>query len=223
MYLGCRDESELFALMEKQFSTAIICDMLDEQGYRNQNMDSALRPLSQTDVIVGRAKTLLAADVYAVPEVPYEAMIKAMDTISKDEVVVVATNRSQSCAFWGELMSTSAQVNGARGAVVHGCVRDTKQMKEMGFKIFFSGLSPLDSKGRCTVIDSDCVIECGGVMVAPGDIIIADCDGIAVIPKVVEKDVIESALEKIKAEKNFIRDLRAGKTLSEAFTLHNVL
>jgi len=148
MKINFENERELFALMESELGTAVICDILDDFRYRRQNMDSVLRPLCEDDIMAGRAKTILAADVYTMPDSPYDTEIEALDSVGQDELIILATNKSTSNAIWGELLSTSAIMNGARGAVVHGCVRDIKKIKGLGFKVFAAGINPLDSKGR---------------------------------------------------------------------------
>ena len=217
------DETELFEKIEKELFTAVICDVMDDLGYRNQSMKGHIRPINANTIIAGRAHTILAADVYTQPDVPYEMEIEAINAVSKDKVVVVATNNSTSNAIWGELLGTYSKLKGARGAVVDGCARDIRQLTKMGFKLFTAGFSPLDSKGRCLVIDYDCEINCGGVIVHPNDMIFADMDGIAVIPQEIEKEVIQRSLKKIGMENQFLKDLNAGYTLKEAFQRNGIL
>src|SRR5262245_2095341 len=94
-------EKEMFDWMEQELYTAVICDILDDMGYRSQIMSSSIRPLERNFVAAGRAKTILAADVYSQPEDPYKTEIEAIDSVKPNEIVVVATNRSTSNAFWG--------------------------------------------------------------------------------------------------------------------------
>ena len=216
-------ETALFSELEEKLFTAVICDVLDDMGYRNQSMTTRILPLDRDMVIAGRAKTVLAADVYTQPDVPYELEIEAINGIEQDEVVLVATNHSTTNAFWGEMLSTYAMIKKVRGAIIDGCSRDIKQISKMGFKLFTTGINPLDSKGRCLVIDYDCEINCGGVIVKPRDMVFADYDGIVVIPKDIEEEVIARSLDKINTESNFMTDLRNGLSLKEAFERHGVL
>lgn len=216
-------EREMFELMEEKLNTAVICDILDDLGYRNQIMSSKIRPIDADYVIAGRAKTILAGDVYTQPDKPYESEIEAVDSISENEIVVVATNHSESNAFWGELLSTAAQVKGSRGAIIYGGTRDIKKIKDIHFKVFTSNLNPLDSKGRAIVLDYDCPIDCGGVMLHPGEIVFADYDGIVVIPKGVEDKVIDAALDKVSKEKCGLKDLGNGLSLRQVFDKYGIL
>jgi len=217
------NEKALFDQMEKLLNTAVICDILDDFGYRSQIMDHTVRPLDPEHVIAGRAMTILAADVCNMPDVPYEMEIAAVDSIKQDEVVVTATNRSNSNAFWGELLSTAAVARGARGAIIDGGTRDVKKIAEVPFKVFASAINPLDSKGRCIVIEYGSPVVCGGLKVLPGQIIFADFDGIVAIPREVEDKVISAAMEKIAKERDSLNMLRTGALLREVFDKYGIL
>lgn len=98
-------------------------------------------------------------------------------------VVVVSTGSSRRNAPWGELLSTAAVARGARGAIVDGLVRDVRRIQEMRFPLFAAGFKPVDSKGRARVTAYGVPVECGGVLVRPGDLIFADLDGVGARPE----------------------------------------
>jgi regulator of RNase E activity RraA len=219
-----KNDNELFETMQKQLYAAVICDSLDELGYRNQAMNERIRPLEVgSQILVGRAKTILAADVYHIVENPYEKEIEALDSVKPGEVVIAATNQSTRNGMWGELLSTSSKMRGARGAIVDGLIRDTNKIIELGFPVYCTGFKPVDSKGRGLVIDYDCPVEAGGVVVYPGDIIFADRDGVAVIPKAVVEQVVEMAIAKVTGENNSRRELFEGKLLRDVYEKYGVL
>ncbi|MBB6735735.1 RraA family protein [Cohnella sp. CBP 2801] len=211
--------------MREKLYTGVICDTLDELGYRNQAMRENVRPLAPAvaDNVVGRAKTILAADVYYVNDNPYLLEIQAIDSIRPDELVVASTNGSVRNGIWGELLSTASKMRGAIGAIVDGLVRDTKKIAELGFPVYAAGVKPVDSRGRGMVVDYDCPIEAGGVAVAPGDVVFADCDGVAVIPATAFEQTVMLALEKAERENNTRTELLAGKLLREVFAKYGVL
>ncbi len=102
-------------------------------------------------------------------------------------------------------------------------IRDCTRIIDMGFPIYYAGIGPLDSKGRGRVQAYDVPIRCGEVLVHPGEMIYADYDGIVVIPKAVEKEVLTRAMEKVGME-NLTRDaLLAGKSLREVYNTYHVL
>lgn len=220
-----RYTKEYLDKIEKELTTAVICDILDEFGYRNQAMSGQIKPLDDSYKLVGIAKTMLSYDVYEQPEEPYKTEIAAVDSLREGDVVVVCTNNSCSNGFWGELMATAAIARGARGVILDGAVRDIRQLKELGnqFKVFAVGRSPLDSKGRCLVADFDCPIICGGVMVNSGDLVFADVDGTVVIPATIADKVFERALQKIHGENKVREELRKGAFLKDVYEKYQIL
>ncbi|WP_227013833.1 RraA family protein [Paenibacillus psychroresistens] len=218
------NDNELFELMQKQLYAAVICDSLDELGYRNQAMSEHIRPLEVgKQIVVGRAKTILAVDVYHIQDNPYEKEIEALDSVKPGEVVIAATNQSTRNGMWGELLSTACKMRGARGAIVDGLIRDTGKIIELGFPVYCTGFKPVDSKGRGIVIDYDIPVEAGGVLVYPGDVIFADRDGVAVIPNAVLEKVVEMAIAKVTGENNSRRELMDGKLLRDVYEKYGVL
>ena len=217
------DDTELFDLMEERLYAAVISDALDAAGYRGQVLRHTIRPLHPQTVVVGRAMPVLCVDVYEIPEEPYQREIAAVDSLKQNDVLVCSTNRSTRICFWGELLSTAARARGARGAVIDGFIRDAKQILAMGFPVFTTGLSPVDSNGRGDVVDYNIPIECGGVTVNPGDIVFGDADGVVVVPQAVETTVIEAALEKVSGENRTRDELLAGATLREVYDKYGIL
>ncbi len=217
------NETELFEMMKEKLYAAVISDALDQVGYRNQTMHHDIRPLYMEAVAVGRAMPVLCVDVYEVPDQPYQMEIAAVDSLKPNDVLVCSTNYSTRNCFWGELLSTAASVRGARGAIVEGFIRDTKQITEMQFPVFMTGISPVDSSGRGDVIAYNVPIECGGVKVNPGDIVFGDYDGVVVIPKKVENKVIEAALEKVSGENRTRDELLKGSTLKAVYDKYGIL
>lgn len=213
---------DLNQLKEKLYS-AVICDILDSLGYRKQGMKHTIRPLMEDGVAVGRAFTVLAADIYEVPAEPYKLELEAVDSIKNGEIMVASTNGSISCGFWGELLSTAVMGRGGTGAIIDGLTRDGKKIIDMGFPVFARGMSPYDSKGRTEVIAYQVPVVCGGVLVNPGDIVFADYDGIVVIPHELENEVIAKALEKVSGENTVRDELRAGVSAKEVFERYGIL
>mgnify|MGYP003340306435 CR=1 FL=1 len=184
-----------------------------------------IRPLDESLVMVGRARTALYMDVYAETpgENPYEMEIALIDSLKPGEIPVFACGATGRVAPWGELLSTASKYRGAAGAVMDGAVRDIKAIKAMKFPVFHGGIAPLDSKGRATVKAVDVPIECAGVAVSPGDLVFGDADGIVVIPKAKEDEVLKLAFKKISGEKNTLRDLQAGESLGSVFAKYGIL
>src|SRR5436309_6752911 len=214
---------ELFRRIERELYTAVICDALDDLGYRHQAMHERLRPLFPGISFAGWVRTISCVDVSHIPAEPYAKEIEAVDSILPGEVVVVSTSYSGQNAPWGELLSTAAKARGARGAVVDGLVRDVKKIEEIGFPVFAAGIKPVDSRGRGLVIDCNVRVDCGGVLVSPGDLVFADYDGVVVIPAEVLPDVIRLATEKVTRENHTREELLRGAYLRDVYEKYGVL
>jgi regulator of RNase E activity RraA len=93
----------------------------------------------------------------------------------------------------------------------------------MGFPVYYAGIGPLDSKGRGMVMAYDVPIRCGEVTVNPGELVFADYDGIVVVPRSAEKDVLALAQEKVGKENITREELLRGKTLREVYNTYHVL
>jgi 4-hydroxy-4-methyl-2-oxoglutarate aldolase len=203
--------------------SAVVCDALDKLGLKNQSPRVPIRPLATSGVLAGRCKTTLWAEMAHEDPRPYELELKAVDTCRTDDVLIAAAAGSLRSGLWGELLSTAARRSGCVGAIIDGAVRDIVKMTAMNFPVFARGTSSYDSRDRNRVIDIDLPVEIAGVNFSPGDLVIADIDGIVVIPQAVEAQAIQSAWEKVHAE-NTVRDaIAAGMTATDAFKKYGVL
>ncbi len=213
------------AQIKELLFSSVLSDCLDQAGYTRQALPARIRPLDEASVMVGRARTAAFMEVYHVAEGvnPYELEIALIDSLQADEIPVFACSNPARVAPWGELLSTASRVRGAAGALMDGCVRDIKAIKAMGFPVFHGGIAPLDSKGRGKIMAIDVPIECNGVPVNPGDLIFGDADGVVVIPQHAEEEVLKLAFDKIKGERNTLRDLQRGDKLADVFARYGVL
>ena len=107
--------------------------------------------------------------------------------------------------------------------VTDGLVRDVKQIREMRFPVFCGGIGPLDTKGRARMVERDVPVMCGGVSVHPGDLVFGDVDGVVVIPREAEQEVVRRALEKVSGENQSRDALRRGEKLADVFRRLGIL
>jgi regulator of RNase E activity RraA len=203
--------------------SAVVCDALDKIGLTNQSPRLPLKPLTAAGVLVGRCKTTLWAEMAHTDPRPYELELQAVDSCQPDDVLIAAAGGSVRSGLWGELLSTAAKRSGCVGAIIDGAVRDIEKMTQMGFPVFARGTCVYDSRDRNRVIDIDVPVEIDGVRFSPGDLIIADADGIVVVPHVVETDVVRAAWEKVHAESEVRAAIAGGMTATEAFRKYGVL
>ena len=212
-----------FDLIQRELYSGVICDTLDMLGFRNQAMEADVRPVERGMVVAGRARTVLSVDVYHEPPNCYDQEIAFVDSLRPGDVAVGCTNRSTRTGLWGELLSTASKARGARGAVMDGYVRDVRRIVDMGWPVFAAGMRPVDSRGRSIVYAFDVPVVCAGVEVKTGDIVFADIDGVAVIPRDIAEETLARALEKVQHENSTRHELEQGALLRDVFAKYGVL
>ena len=204
---------------------ALLSDVLDGMGLWHQALPARIRPLDDALLMIGRARTAAYLEVYAHAEGddPYALEIALIDDLRPGQIPVFACGTSGRIAPWGELLSTAARARGAVGALMDGAVRDIRAIRAMGFPVFHGGIAPLDSRGRGRVAAVDVPIECAGVPVRPGDLVVGDADGVVVVPQHAEAEALRRAVEKLVGERATLRDLQAGDRLADVFARYGVL
>jgi regulator of RNase E activity RraA len=216
-------EEAIAAVDGGQLTAALALDMLDAHGLRRQAITGGIIPRTGAQSTVGRAKTLLWMDFAHNDPSTYTLEHAAVDSIRAGEIIVCATGGSQRSGIWGELLSTAAQRLGARGIVTDGAVRDIAQMDATGFPVFSRHLSPYDSFNRQKVVAYDVPVEIDGVRIEPGDLVIADRDGVVIVPAAVEAEIIAAAIDKGRREDGFRAGVRGGMSLTDAYAHFKVL
>jgi 4-hydroxy-4-methyl-2-oxoglutarate aldolase len=194
------EESITLSMMRQVFYSAVVCDALDALGYPHQSPRIPWQPLTTSGVLIGRCKTTLWADMAHPDPRPYELELKAVDTCQPDDVLIAAAGGTMRSGLWGELLSTAARRSGCVGAIIDGAVRDRAKMTQMGFPVWARGTCLYDSKDRNRVIDIDVPVEIDGVRFSPGDLVVADIDGVVVVPRAVEEAVVRYAWNKVHDE-----------------------
>ncbi|MES1169756.1 MAG: RraA family protein [Leifsonia sp.] len=203
--------------------TAVLSDVLDSVGCTGQVAEPGLRPLSPDMRLAGYARTARAVSVSSTPQAPYAKLLEAIDGMSGDDVLVLALQPSSQSAIFGGLLATAVNVAGARGVVVDGYARDASEIQHIGLPTFAKGLMPLDSAGRDEVVEVEEAVALGGVLVHPGDLIVADLDGVVVVPSALEQTVLRLAFEKVAGEGEVRHALRGGMPTAEAFAKYGIL
>lgn len=225
-----KDDNELFAMMKKELYSAVIGDILDKMNYRHQFLPQRIQPMREEMVVAGRAMPVLEADAFEelsdgqnpIMKKNFGLMLEALDDLKENEVYI-CSGSSPSYALVGELMCTRMKILKAAGAVVNGFHRDTRGILELNFPCFSYGRYAQDQGPERKVIDYRVPIEMDGVRINPGDIIFGDLDGVLVIPKEVETEVIQKAYEKATGEKMVAEAIRGGMSTVESFAKHGIM
>jgi len=223
------NDLELFTLIKEHLFTAVLGDILDKMDLLNQFLPPEIRGIKQDMMIVGRAMPVLEADegsdlitAKGLQDKDFGIMFEALDALKENEIYI-CTGSSARYALWGELMSTRAMKLGAAGCVLDGYHRDTTGILECGFPCFSHGAWAKDQGPRGKVVDFGVPIKLGGVLVESGDLILGDQDGVLVIPRKVEAEVIKQALEKATIENKLKIAIEGGMSAVDAYAKFGVM
>lgn len=216
------NDHELFDLIKRELYTPVVGDILDTLGCYHQILPHEIQSIRGNDKVAGRAMPVLMIDVYGIQKKPFGLLTEALDQLQEDDVYL-ASGGDMRCAYWGELLTATARTRKAAGAVINGFHRDTPQVLEQNWPVFSRGRFAQDSSVRTQVVDFRCNIEIGGVWIEPGDLVFGDMDGVLIIPKRYEAEVIESALTKARSEKVVRKDIENGLSATAAFAKYGIL
>lgn len=225
------NDNELFALAKKELFSAVVGDIMDKMGFQQQFLPPQVRPLRNDMVCIGRAMTVLEADCFEelspqsanpIMNKPFGLMLEALDAIRENEIYI-CSGSSPHYALWGEIMSTRVMKLGAAGAVVNGYSRDTNGILALDFPCFSYGPYAQDQAPRGKVIDFRCPIAIEGVKINDGDIIFGDIDGVCVVPRAIEEEVFQGALEKARGEKTTMEAIQNGMSAVDAWNKFGIM
>lgn len=216
------DDKELFELIASQLYTPVVGDVLDTLQSWHQFLPQEIKPLLSTMKVVGRAMPVQVADAWGFQEKPFGRLTEALDQIDRHEIYI-ATGGRLNCAAWGEILTATARTRGGAGAIIDGYHRDTPRVLEQNWPVFSRGAYAQDAAVRSVIVDVRCSIEIAGVQIRPGDLVFGDLDGVVVVPRPIEEEVITRALAKARAEKLVRKDIEAGMTSTDAFQKYGIL
>jgi 4-hydroxy-4-methyl-2-oxoglutarate aldolase len=220
--ISWRSDAEMFNLITNELYTPVVGDVLDDLDYTHQFLPQPIQPMRDTMKLAGRAMPVVMIDVYGKQKKPFGLLTEALDQLEPGEIYL-AGGGDMRCAYWGEILTATAKKRGAVGAVINGFHRDTPRVLEQDWPVFSRGRFAQDSAVRTQVADYRCPIEIGQVTVQPGDLIFGDLDGVVVVPKRVEAEVIARALAKARGEKLVRKEIEAGMSSTAAFRKYGIL
>jgi 4-hydroxy-4-methyl-2-oxoglutarate aldolase len=217
-----QSDKELFELIAADLYTPVVGDVLDILKRWHQFLPPEIRPLLASMKVVGRAMSVQISDAWGFQERPFGRLTEALDQIDKNEIYI-ATGGRLNCAAWGEILTSTARTRGGAGAIIDGYHRDTPRVLEQNWPVFSRGSYAQDAGVRSAIVDFRCPIEIEGTQICPGDLIFGDLDGVVVVPRAIEEEVVTRALEKARAEKLVRKDIEAGMSSTNAFTKYGIL
>ncbi len=204
---------ELCERYEKLY-TGCINDVMRELTLLNQNLPSDIMPLRDEMTVCGEAFTVKSSpNVMIEGEMTFRAQM--LDDFKPEGVVVWDTSNDTEASLWGGVMTATAITKGIRGAVIAGGIRDTKQILEQKFPVFYRYRTSNGSLGRCMITHYQVPVKIGKVTVRPGDIIFGDIDGVLCIPREIACEVLLRAEAIQRNEVDIFDWVHSGDTISE--------
>ncbi len=208
--------------MSAEPRAAQVADALDASGLRHQAVGGLAR-YAGSGTLIGPAFTMACAPADGRQGERYSGLLAALDAVGRGEVVVVASGPSDRAAVWGELLTAVCLARAAAGTVTDGLIRDSAQIAALGYPVFAAGTLPLDIDGRLDIVAHRVPVTVGGIAVAPGDTIVADDDGMVVVPSAIADDVLGRAAAKARDEIAFRDAVARGGSATETFRRLGVL
>ena len=195
--------------IKTHLTSSMLSDIMDDLGI--PGVIKGPRPNIDSVKVFGRAKTLRLRRLEEGEDFKgiYEAL-HTYETIVPNDIIVVENEVSQ-YAYFGELNANLAIRSGASAAIIGGMTRDTAEVKKLGFPVFASGSTCKDVRKRATVDHYNKTIEIEGIKISPEDLIFGDRDGVIVIPKRHEDEVLKTAFDIIRNEKSLLIEISKGK------------
>lgn len=209
---------------DERLTTAMVSDALDSCGLRAQVLEKRLSPVVAGSRAFGRASTArFEPSEHDEPADPYRTAIEYIDSLRPGDVVVIATDESNESGFWGELFSAAATGAGAVGMLTDGNLRDSDKIAAIGFPAFSRSRRPIDYRRRMAIVETHSTVTIGGVAISDGDLVMADDDGVVVIPQDREEEVLTVARARAATESTVLSELLRGASLREVWDRHRVL
>jgi regulator of RNase E activity RraA len=191
--------------------TATISDALDRLGIAGQVL--GLAPLDPKFRLAGRAFTLRYRPTGLVERGNVGDYI---DDVPPGEIVVLDNAGRLDCTVWGDILTAVSHRRGVGGTVIHGVCRDVQRALDLNYPIFSRGRYMRTGKDRVEVESLGQPVSLGEIQVRPGDILVGDADGLLVVPRVREAEVLQTAREIEDAEQAIERETAKGIRLDEA-------
>lgn len=209
------------ALRDPINSTGNIADAVEEATGARGWMSSDMKPIYETK-IVGRAATALMRPVLKNDNRKYtNSFLEILDEAEPGSILVYVMQDGLEIAAMGNLMATTAKVRGLEGAVIDGAVRDVTEVRQIGFPVWSRRVSPATSVGRMVGVEKQIPVNCGGVMVRPGDYIVGDADGVVVVPQAAAEKVVEFLKQYADKETKMIPIIKETKSMLKALERYN--
>jgi regulator of RNase E activity RraA len=196
----------------RDVATASVADAVDKLAGKRGYMDQSIKPRINDKRVVGPAVTVQEGPTTEF--VPPQHALDLIDSADAGSVLVIGIGGEANVAVWGGLMTAGAYARELAGAILDGGVRDVTEIRrDYDFPVYARAVSPGTTLGRFKTLGANVPVVCGGIEVNPGDLIVADIDGVVVVPRALAAEVLALAQEIDR------RELEQAKLIVQARSL----
>jgi 4-hydroxy-4-methyl-2-oxoglutarate aldolase len=195
---------------------ASVADAMEQLYGQKAYMSHEMRPLSPTKFAGPAVTVLMKKGEHKDGAAASQGMLDAIDAAPAGSVYVMVLEDGTDYAGIGGLMATAMKYRGLAGAVIDASVRDTPQIRKLQFPVFSRGVAPSTSINHYRFAGGNVPVTCAGARVNPGDVIVGDEDGVAVVPKAKAAEVLKKAQELDNTEHTMIPFIEKFRSIKEA-------
>ena len=206
-------DKELLSRYENLY-TGAVNDVLREFCLLDQALPGRIHPLREYRAVAGFAFTVKSAPNVKI-QGEMEFRVQMLDEMREDAFVVWDTSRDEKATLWGGVMTATAKGKKLKAACIDGGIRDTHQILEADFPVFYEYRISNGSLGRCLITHYQIPIKIGDVTIKPGDVVLGDIDGVLVVPRDIAYDVLVRAEEIKENEKKIFGWVREGQSIQD--------
>ena len=202
------------ALLERlaALDSCAVSDALDHLGLSGAT--TGIRPMWGIPKVVGYARTVEVVEAAAAGDVKGRHIATAtVSSSGPDDVIVIANQGRLGVSCWGDILTAAAQQRGIRGVVIDGACRDVDAITEAAFPVYARAGVPVTARGRIVERSGDVPVTFGGVLVTPGDLVIADASGVVVVPAARAEEVIAAAERLATRQAAMLDAVRSGRSV----------
>ncbi len=200
----------------RNVEVASVADAMEQLYGQRAYMSHEMRPLFTTKFAGPAVTVLLKKGEHKEGAPASQGMLDAIDAAPAGSVYVMVLDDGADFAGIGGLMATAMKYRGFTGAVIDASIRDTPQIKKLQFPVFSIGIAPSTTINHYRFAGANIPVTCAGARVNPNDIIVADEDGVAVVPRLKAADVLKKAQELDNTEHTMIPFIEKFKSIKEA-------
>jgi regulator of RNase E activity RraA len=200
----------------RNVEVASVADAMDQMYGQKMYMSHDMRPVAKTKFAGPAVTVLMKKEEHNEGSKASQGMLDAIDAAAPGSVYVMVLENGLDYAGMGALMATAMKARGLTAAVIDGGVRDTPQIGRIQFPVFSRGIVPSTTINHFRFAGANIAVTCAGVRVNPGDIIVADEDGVAVVPKAHAAEVLKKAEEMDNTEHTMLPFIEKFKSIKDA-------